>query len=388
MATLGEVLALLHNAEDSFTRFQGEAVVWTQVERQQEAFVAEAEESGATLMVAVGDPTEPSPQETREELSVWIERPDRERVSRRGGYLDGHETVRVGSTWWNIGGPTGAITNEGDDSYGTGADQELEPLLNPASLLSLLRLSVVGEGRRADRETIRVLAVPRELDEERGEHGWALHSLGSGADEYAIEIDAASGLLLLVEARRNGEPFRRIEFSSIELDPELPPETFVLEPPPGERFEKPDFESTQAMALHEASAKASFRVFVPESVPRDWELTVHYTEPYERLQVEEGVWFSYRSRDGAAGVEITQAARAEPDEQEWGDDPPWRDLVRGDLRLRVRDRDRDWPQAQAIFERNGTRFTMTSESLTAEELADLAALLVPAPTEPPEIGRP
>jgi outer membrane lipoprotein-sorting protein len=380
MATLGEVLVLLHNAEDSFTRFHGEAVVWSHVKRQHEAFVAEAEESGGTLMVAVGDPTEPAPQETREEISVWIERPDRVRVSRRGGYLDGHETVRVGSTWWSLGGPTGAITNEGDDSYGTGADQELEPLLNPASLLSLLRLSVVGEGRRGDRKTIRVLAVPRETDEEHGEHGWGLHSLGSGADEYAIEVDRASGLLLWVEARRNGEPFKRIELSSVELDPELSPETFELEPPPGESFEKPDFDSTEAMALHEASAKASFRVFVPESVPRDWELTVHYTEPYERLQVEEGVWLSYRSRDGAAGVEITQAARAEADEPEWGDDPPWRDLVRGDIKLCARDRDRDCPQAQALFERNGTWFTMTSESLTAEELADLAALLVPAPT--------
>jgi hypothetical protein len=64
-----------------------------------------------------------------------------------------------------------------------------------------------------------------------------LHELGVGADDYLISVDAERGVVLRIDARFREQPFTVIEMTEVEFDAELPPETFTIVLPHGERFD-------------------------------------------------------------------------------------------------------------------------------------------------------
>jgi hypothetical protein len=86
-----------------------------------------------------------------------------------------------------------------------------------------------------------------------------------------LEIDAARGILLRVEARRRGLPFSIVEAIRVSYDEPIPPERFVFEPPEGEEVRTlEELRPTPRLEipLHEAARTAPFQVLIPPTVPR------------------------------------------------------------------------------------------------------------------------
>ena len=274
------------------------------------------------------------------------------------------------------------MSNEGEEATGESIGADLAIQLDPAPAIGFYDFEALGPGERAGRTVVKARATPRihEVSQNIG------FSLGAGADELLLEVDAEKGVLLRVESRRGGEPFCLFEAEEVAFDTPHPPKTFVYEAPPGEELNTWElYERLHELPLHEAARRAPFAVFVPTHVPEDWGLAVSFTAPHDRPAVAAQVHLWYRAGGGVAAVNVIEEANADartPDAADWHDQ-----TLDDGTPLRVRDRTADLPQAQLTTTREGTAISMHSTELDADALVDLAASLRPAPTEPPEPGR-
>jgi hypothetical protein len=371
---LGDLLEALHRSHGAFATAHVEYRTWQHDARSAAAFTAAAEGGGWTAY-AVLEGDEAPPEETRGAVRLWVERPSRLRSEHEGRHP---RTVVVdGSRWWTWDEHDGATTGDRDASEGFGAEGTRR-LLDPSPLIGLLDLEPLGVAERAGRRVLRARARAREVERDSG-LDWELHALGMGADEWLLEVDVERGALLRVEARHRGEPFRVDEAVVAEFDVPIARDVFTFVAPEGREARRAeDRERSEQVALHEAAARAAFSVFVPERVPRDWDLDVRLSELHVVL------W--YRSREGAASVTVAQSRVADADFGGHGTNgPEWEEVERGGIVMRVRDRGARWPQAQIELERAGTGVLMHSESLDAAALVELAASLVEAPREPPSL---
>lgn len=344
MSDLGDLLESLHQASRRFDRARIVWRTWHHDERASAAFAAELEEMGARPLATLDADAEPLPPERTGRIRIWFERPDRWREEREG------ESI--------------------------GADLGLH--LDPAPAIGLYDFEPLGPGQRAGHNVINARATPRsqEVSQDIGV------TLGAGADELLLEVDAEKGVLLRVESRRGGEPFSLFEAEEVAFDTPHPPTTFAYEPPPGEELHTWELHE---LPLHEAARRAPFPVFVPTHVPEDWGLAVSFTAPHDRPAVAAQVHLWYRAGGGVAAVNVIEEANGHartPDAADWHDE-----TLDDGTPLRVRDRTDDLPQAQLMTTRAGTAISMHSTELDADALVDLAASLRPAPTEPPELGR-
>jgi hypothetical protein len=373
VSQLGDLLELLHGAEEPFETVAVTWRVWRHHERAQRAFLAEAERSGGRVAIAYGPGD--SPEESTETVRVWRAG---DRVREEHG--DGSYGVTVGSTWWRWHELAGAISNEDEPEVAGGVGERLSVFLSPARLLGSVRLRVIGEGEVAGRPAIEAEAMPRAL--RRGEpHGFELHELGHGAERYVLQVDRERGVLLASTAYFESEPFISIEATEIAFDQPIDPERFVFVPPPGETVHSSRDQGVHHhhVTLVEAQQRASFTVLMPRQVPADWRPRCMYVEARERPQVPETVALFYHSDDGHQSVNINQSAAAEKHAQfshmiGAGDWEPRRDGVH------VRGLG---GQSQAHVERAGTFAFLSSDTLSCDELARLADALVPAPDQAP-----
>ena len=94
-----------------------------------------------------------------------------------------------------------------------------------------------------------------------------------GADELRLEVDAERGALLRIESRFEGHPFTLSEALEIAFDEQLPEDTFVFTPPPGEevRSVAARFPVQHDLTIEQAVALAPFTVWIPARMPADWE---------------------------------------------------------------------------------------------------------------------
>jgi hypothetical protein len=375
MGRLGDLLEVLHGGEaPRFRTLTCEYRVWRHTARTQIAFRAHAEQADGGGSYHVG--RRPLPDESMDRFRLWLEQPDRVREEWSGDERGERLGIRDGARWWTYDPAHGAMSSEGGRNVSAGIGEQLKGLLEPAPLLSLLRFEPTGEGQRLGRPTLRARARPREL---RRRLAFELRTLGLGADEYLLEVDAERGVLLHVEARREGLPFQVQEAVRVVFDAPIAPETFVFEPPPGEEVMPAGaMPRPRQVSLAEATREAPFTVLAPERVPRGWELHVTVHEGLARPRIRPSVTLSYSSREGAEDLNVSQspAATAHP----WadgGDLPLTTPVERDGIALLVRDRDRDWPQAQLQRELLGTRVTLTSRSLGAEQLIAYALGLRP-----------
>lgn len=97
------------------------------------------------------------------------------------------------------------------------------PLLNPAGVMGLFDIEITGRGERAGRGVICAVWRPRAMSRH---DRFALHELGSGAQEHAMEIDAERGVPLRTEARFAGQPMAVCEALKVTFDAKLDPELF------------------------------------------------------------------------------------------------------------------------------------------------------------------
>lgn len=377
VSELGDLLELLHGAQVPFTTIRATFRTWTDTERAAAASSAMAEGRGrAAMVMSQGGPRE-CPRETVEVVRIW-RAPGRARVERdHAGYFG----VRVGEQWWAWSENSGAVSNEHDSSVGSGVGEELQALLDPTLLLGALRFTVSGRGELAGRRTIRVQAVPRRPmgpNARAFPANFALHTLGSGAERYLLQLDAERGTVLGVEAVRDGHAFRRTEAVGLAFDEHLEDELFVFRPPPGESVRSPRelHSRPEHVPITEAQRRAPFTVLMPARVPAGWQASCEYFEPGRRPATPARVQLSYRSDSAHESLTISQ--RSAGDADPYPDTEGWQQFDREGTSLEVRTEAR---RSELRLEREGTAVLMISGNLSTEQLADLALGLVEAPEQ-------
>jgi hypothetical protein len=391
MSELGDVLELLHGASPRFERLHAEFRTWRHDERAAEAWEAHVEESKdrGGVHIAALEPDDDSDEEDDPEIEgtvrIWIEGADR--LRKESGDPDEGETisVRSGSRWWYYSADGGALTGDVDDSVES-ADDRLDVMLDPACLVGLLDLEPRGRARRAGRNALRVLARPRRPT--GGRDAWDIEALGEGADEYELEIDAERGVLLRLEARRDGLPFSIVEAEQIEFDEPIAAELFTYQPPGGEAprtVEEAYGRNEFDLPIDQAARRAPFRLFIPAVVPDEWRLTVTFVDA-SMVQPEPLVVLDYRSKDATAGLMIVETGPAGlRNLGEGAGLPPLEEFTRDGVPMRARGATEEWHESQLEFVKDDTVITMSSRQLDVDALAGLPMSLVPAPEDPPQI---
>jgi hypothetical protein len=377
VSELAELLELLHGADAQFETLYGRFRTWHHHERSHAAFEAEAERQRGRGAFFGSFGAAEMPAESEEVVSVWRQEPDRARTERPDSYA-----VAVGERWWMWQADVGAMSNEDDDSVSSGVGDEFDVLLSPAQLLGLLRFEPAGSAERAGRAVIVANARPR-AESRHGRDGFALHELGFGADCYRLEIDAERGLILASQAFVDDAPFSEVTALELRLDEPIDPALFEFAPPKGEVVRPPLQIQSRNVSIAEAQAAAPFTVLIPERVPSSWHVRCTYVEGSHRPEAQPSVHLHYHSDSAHEDLNISQGSVTdlgpEIDEEEF------EKARAGKRTVWVRRRDERWPQAQLFTEHEGTRIQMTSQSLTAEQLITLAAILVPAPDTPSEL---
>jgi hypothetical protein len=371
MSELGDLLELLHES-GRFTSVYVEFRTWRHQARSLAAFQAEAEGSGAVMFAQLESDEEP-PETTLTSDRLWLD-PPRTRLEQG----DEHLAVKDGESWWTWHKSWGAQTNVGaGDSVSTSIGDQFMPLLKPATLMGALVWSPLGVGERDGRRTLRASARPRPPRSEN-DHDlrWGLHAFGSGAEEYIFELDRATGIVLGVEARFGGDAFQVIEVVDLAVDEPIPPDTFVFQAPDGEQPEP--FEPIPdrfGMAVTEIIEVASFTVLLPAKVPPSWRLDAHYMPERKRPPMSERVTLFYRSEDATGSLSIGQSRPTSEDDEMLLRGDGWEDFERDGVAFKMRPRTRSWRQPQLYIERDGTAAMLTSDTLTNDELIELALSL-------------
>lgn len=382
----GGIGALLNGAAESFRTVAVTYRTWRHEQRLREAFRANADKQqrrGFTFG-AVGSGG-PGPAETGETVRIWREG-QRVRQEHHGGLRDGSYGVVDGPRWWSWSEQMGAMSNRDNTSVGGGGiDGGFEVMLDPAALVGVLDLRVVGNSRIAGRSTVTVTAAPQPegLSDMRASSFprvfRALHALGSGADSYQLEVDRQRGVLLATTAIRNELPFYTITTLAIGFDEPIPADTFVFTPPDGEQIRSPQevFPIPRFVPLAEALQQATFTVLVPDRLPAGWRQVPRCASNEASSRFAASVALFYRS--GHQSVSIRQIPAADAP-RHYGmilDDESWDEVLRDATPIKITPAGQR-PCAQAYLTRDGTFAYLKSEGLTTDELATIAASLRPA----------
>jgi hypothetical protein len=379
MSELGDLLVLMYGARARISTVRATVRTWQHLRRSHAAF----ESLEGTTTYALGDA--PDPESRESVVRLWLAPPDRareERIDAEGESLG----VRRGRLWWRYDPYNGAISNEADRNTGSGIGDEFRWLLDPAPAIGLLDYLEVLPGHRAGRPVLRVRAAPRDRDD------FALGRLGfHGADELLLDVDSERGSLLRIECRFDGQPFWISEVEEIAFDEELPDETFTFTPPPGEeiRSTADQLPVWRQLTIEQAVKFAPFTVWIPARLPADWETVIGFAAEQERPRMAPHVYFHYRTPDGMHGIIVSQSPAghpAAPEEYEPARANPWQDIERNGRPMQLREPAESWQPAQLRMELDGTRIDMRSDDVGAGALADLAAGLVRAPSEPPDLS--
>jgi hypothetical protein len=304
---------------------------------------------------------------------VWWVKPDRLREEVESLHDGDHTTVRVvnGARWTFLAG--GELhSSEHVPGSTSPPSPRLAHVLDPAPLLPIVDLEVVGRATHAGREGIRVVARPREVDDPLMGNS----RLPPGADEHELVVDAHVGVLLRMASRIGGEDFAVTEVTDIAFDEEIPDERFVLVPPPGVHLAEPPpplpGPATREVTLADAARTAPFTVLAPARLPEGWELgsvSANVAHPAVVPQVT----LTYRLGGGWRGLTVIEAAA--------GSTPL------GDVEEEVVEHDGRYlrligePAARVRLERDGTDVRLSGD-LPLEDLLGVAASFRPVPRNP------
>jgi hypothetical protein len=133
------------------------------------------------------------------------------------------------------------------------------------------------------------------------------------------------------------------------------------------------------VSLPDAQQRAPFTVLIPERIPAGWHSRCVLIEPSQRPPSPVQILLNYHSDDGHESVSLSQYAAADKPShydlmiRNYG----WRTIDHNGAAVQVRT---PGPQAQAYIERDRTFVFLTSETLSGDQLATIAAGLKPAPS--------
>lgn len=214
---LSAVLNLLHQSHKRWRTVRAEGEDWVDEDRNKEAFFRSV--GPGSFGTTRGSPW-PADRDPR--WKVWARQPDQWRADFGGAHQrrflvisDGH---RVCSS-----SPTGGAYRVSDErvDLGTGAGPA-GVLLRPVGLLAGFDLEVVDRAQVTGRKTFTVRGLPRTVTERRSPGMFA------GADEVGFGVDTDRGVLLWLEQRLEGVPYRRVAMTIVAFDEELDDALFAF----------------------------------------------------------------------------------------------------------------------------------------------------------------
>jgi hypothetical protein len=373
MAQLGAILELLHRAAERAQPARLTVVEWRHGPRSEEAFgrFMALRHPGSAGVVSVGGRHRGVPDESSWTTTLSFETPTRFREEAAGAQAGRRYLVRDGDRWVSWDADWGAQTSESAEEQ-RARSAAYGFLLDANPLVAALTLASGSPTEVAGRAAWQVRAVPR--DDETGTG--ALFRVGPGADTIQLAIDAERGALLRSESFLAGEPFHRLEVLEIAYGP-LPADALELALPEGVEPAASAFVPLR-LELHELPARTPFSVLVPSRVPDGWRLHESLLVPGRATPpVEAEVSLVYGSPDGGYAVTVRErSAAAERDD--------WLAWTReGDLEVADAGEHVE-PRHYVRVERAGTVVELAGSDRSL--LAELARALVPAPTEPPQLG--
>jgi hypothetical protein len=314
-------------------------------------------------------------------LRVWSELPDRVRVEEEMTY-GGRPEIKVdvldGHMWRGWDPVRGARFQPGGYE-GLRVVRDVAALLDPAMLALGLDLQAAGEATCAGRSAIRVRGLPR--PSLFGDHDRLLMLLFGGT-EHELVVDLERGVLLRLQTRFDGVPFRVLEVEQIAFDIEMPTSTWDVEAPDGRPAQPLAPSHAHRISLTDAVARAPCKLFLPARAPAGAELSVMVIPDRDDPARTRAMAFAY-SWDGATErVQINESATPPAGLDELGG---WQDQARDGQLLRVRDGPAD-PSGMhlrryVLLERDGTHIAI-SGNIELEALIGLATTLQPLDASP------
>ncbi len=219
---LATVLELLHTSDNRWRTLRAEGEEWVHAERSGEVFRRTMRPGSVMSFRGTPGPADRDPR-----WAVWLV-PPRWRVDFGGPHQSRTVMIsdgrRVCASHPQVAGYR--VTEHRDDH-----EQSLGPggtLVRPFRLASELVLTVEGRRPVLGRDAIVVRGRPR--SETRSGMPW----ITMGADEIGLAVDRERGVLLWIEFRSDGAPFRRISISSVAFDDELDDALFTFPDGAGE----------------------------------------------------------------------------------------------------------------------------------------------------------
>lgn len=369
MPDLADVVALLQAPEPRCRTLQVVGREWRHHALLHEAFMA-ATPPGALVATMARASGGPEPEEGEETWRWWSQAPESTRVE----FAFGVETLTAwfrGTTWWSWSPSQGARTNEGHEDMGHGKGPG-EILVSPAPLAQVLDLGPLGRHTFLDRQAYRLRARPLSRGRARNLADATLHSLGRGADEYDLVVDAERGFLLRAAAKLNRKPFRVLEMTEVVVDGDLPAGVFMPQAPEHEPFEY--FEPTRRLSLEELPAAVPFKVFVPARPPGRLAIVhVRNAEPRRGIALSATICYLVPKADGGhANLWVHQSA-----EPEQAVPQPTKARSQVDEFTVSTDQSMGCLRCKVFLEREGTHIHLESTAMALDELIALARSLVP-----------
>lgn len=210
---LADVLRLLHDSDRRWRTLRAEGDQWSDPERSKAAFFRNIPPGSV-----VSSRGTPGPDGSDRTWKLWLEPP---RFRADFGAPHGSRMLVIGN------GQRVAFTTPASDMLRVSEQRDDRPhigppseLLWPTSLPSVLHLEALGRRRFLGRQVLLVRGQPRREAELRGPR------IFMGADEVEFALDAERAVLLWVEQRLDGAPFRRVAMTTVAFDEDLDPALF------------------------------------------------------------------------------------------------------------------------------------------------------------------
>jgi hypothetical protein len=381
MSDLGDLLELMHTADERWTTIRIEGREWSRPELLTRAFLRAADRSRSATYGG-GPDEEPSPAERRSRWRLRVAKPGRVRAEFDVGGEEVTTLVHGDTAWaWSSSRPV----QTGPAKPGTVGMGPGGALLHPWSILAWVDLRPTGTTVVAGRSALRAVATSFRTSEEGPEAFLSQHELGAGADEHELAIDGERGILLRAEARVAGEMFRIIEVERVEFDVQLPDDVFA---PPPTRPTVP-IPRPVSMELHEVPAVVPFAVFVPERPPSGSyppNAMIDHPDPVSGNPLTLHIGWNTPPEDGRGGRShdnLTVMEAPEPLPEIRG--VRWSDV--GDLRIGT-DRHGFQSITRIRVVIGGTHVELSSDDIGPDRLLGYARSLVRLPGEPPGLVEP
>lgn len=359
MSELGDVRAAAHEALLRRITLRGVMRMWRIQSRINIGFKRWTSSKASGKSFAAGRFSgPPRPDQEEHVVAVAVHWPDHFRID--GKWLSWSEaptlTVIARESWMTGSAEKGARSNYGHPRHGHG-NPALD-MLNPAPLLRS-DLSEIRTVQAVGRPAWQLVASPRDRRSFHTSARWAWEHC---IDDYLVEVDRETGLVINLTGRVDRQDAVRYAFDRLETGVELDPELFSLTPPDGSQ--PVDVRSPREMPLERAAAEAKFKVFTPTLLP---EFVSLESLP---LFVGDTLVMHFGRPDRPRVLTLWQ--RPAPDRA----DPAWKPLTVGDQTVELHG------DGLARLVRDGTEVVIRGE-LPPETLLHVLVSVVPTSPEPP-----